>query len=321
MKKKKPYRNINDLELLLDQINDIDSDFKAETIAAEIIENGYNPDQIHILRNGGSRRGHAKDLEDVYLQFSQQDLRDHLYIHVNKEGVYDILPEGLFHQPIQKRLEKDKEDILDEIKVHRNEEFFARKFFRLFETEVDRMHIEGSLYEIKFEKKISNENFINVFQPYWPIIKLLNIDQAIRFLHIIPVLHKVRSKYDEAANAISLILEVPIEVLQIKLQKKDVGDNYESVVGERCLGIDWVLGNSFDDGIYDLKMTIGPIPAKQMAYFLETGVGYKILDTLCQLFFSANIFIVREFKVYPEDASFILSSHEDLAYLGINTFI
>lgn len=302
-------------------VNDTESDIKAEVVAAELIEQDYNPDQILIVREGDARRGFAKDIEKIYLQFSQQDLLDYLYIATNKASIYDILPEGLFHQPLRKKLNKDKEDILEEIRLHRDEEFFARKFFRLFEFEIDRMLIDAYLYESKYEKKVTHPNFVNVFIPYWPILKVLTREQSIRFLHIIPILHKIRNKYQEISDAISMVLDVPVKIENIKLPAKEARHFFESVIGENFLGIDWVLGKSFDDGVYDLKMTIGPIPANGMTYFLKSGMGDVVLEELCQLFLPADIFVVKEFKVSPEDASFILSEDNVFTHLGINTFI
>lgn len=315
------YLSLKNLEHLSKQVNNTESDYKAEVVAAELIEQEYDPDQILIVREGDSRRGYAKDIEKIYLQFSQQDLRDYLYIATNKAGIYDILPEGLFHQPIHRKLGADKEDVLEEIKIHRNEEFFARKFFRLFEFEADRMLVEAYLYESKYEKKVTNSNFVDIFMPYWPVLKLLTREQAIRFLHIMPIVHQIRNKYDEIAEAISMVLDIPVKIENIKLPAKDAGSFFESVIGENFLGIDWVLGKSFDDGVYDLKMTIGPIPARTMPYFLKTNTGDTVLEVLCQLFLPADIFVVKDYKVSSEDASFILSDDNVMAYLGINTFI
>lgn len=321
MSQTEQYRSFIHLDDINKQVNDTESDFKSEVVAAELIEQGYNPDQILIVREGDARRGFSKDIEKIYMQFSQQDLRDYLYISTNKAGIYDILPEGLFHQPIQKGLQKDKEDILEEIKVHRNEEFFARKFFQLFEFEADRMLIEAYLYESKYEKKVANPNFVNIFTLYWPVLNLLEREQAIRFLHIVPILNNIRNKYEEISEAISLILDIPVKIEKVKMAAKNAGDYFESIMGENNLGIDWVVGKAFDDGMYDLKMTIGPIPAKNMSFYLKGNKGYTILDILCEMFLPAELFVVKDFRVTPQDASFILSDNTVSTHLGINAFI
>lgn len=311
--------------LLLDGIdknaNFLDTDYQAEVFAADFMEAGYDPDRIHIIRQGGAKRGFSKDIEEVGVWFSEYDLKDYLQIKVNRDGVYDILPEGIFHHSIQKKFNKDKEDIIDEIKQHRLEEFYARKFFQVFEVEIDHALVSALLYEIQYDKKISNSNYTDIFVVYWPILKLLKPEQRVLFMHTIPFLHQIRNNYDEIEKTMSILLEVPVQIEDMKLPAKNADSFFESVLGGSRMGIDFVLGKAFDDGQYDLKVTIGPISAKKMEYFLETSVGNTILDFLCQLFFPGDIFVIKDFKVFPEDAAFVLSNEETNTFLGINTFI
>lgn len=314
-------KEILELESIEKQANTLQTDFRAEVIAANLIEQGFDSSKIMLNREGAAKRLYAKDIEEIQLQFSQQDLSDYLLIKTNREGIYDILPEGLFHQNIKTRHTKDKEDILDEIKIHREEEFFARKFFGLFEIELDRMLVDISLFETKYDRRISHPHYIKIFFQYWPVLKMLEREQAIVFLHTIPIIHKIRNNYPDIEESLSLILDVPVQIEEIKLINKKAESSFESRLNVHKLGVDFVLGNTFDDGYYDLKMSIGPIPARKMPFFLETSPGDKLIDKLCTLFLPCNCFIVKEFKLLPEDSEFILSDKEKITYLGINTFI
>ncbi|GHT67176.1 hypothetical protein AGMMS50239_29900 [Bacteroidia bacterium] len=316
----KEKKNILDWEGI-DKINVLETDFRAEILAAGLIEDGYNPDKIHIIRQGGARRGFSKDIEEINLRFSEYDLEDYLEIQTNKDGIYDILPEGIFHQSVRKKLNQDKEEVIDEIKRHRLEEFYARKFFQLFEVESDYALTLAYLYEIQYDKKISNSNYTDIFIVYWPVLKLLKPEQRVLFMHTIPYLHQIRNNHDEIEKNMSILLEVPVKIENIKLPAKNADSFFESNLNKSCLGMDLVLGKTFDDGQYDLKVTIGPISAKKMEYFLETSVGNTILDFLCDLFFPGDAFVVKDFKVFPEDAAFVLSYGETNTFLGINTFI
>jgi predicted component of type VI protein secretion system len=119
----------------------------------------------------------------------------------------------------------------------------------------------------------------------------------------------------------SALLEVPVKIENIKLPAKNADSIFESEVNKSCLGVDLVLGKVFDDGQYDFKITIGPVSAKKMEYFLDTSVGNTILDCLCNLFFPADAFIIKDFKVIKQDAAFVLSHNKVNSFLGINTFI
>ncbi|MDR0714668.1 MAG: type VI secretion system baseplate subunit TssG [Bacteroidales bacterium] len=315
------FRNLLDFEGLDRHPNMQDSDFKAEVIAANLIEKGYDSSKILLIREGAGRRGFAKDIEDISLQFSEHDLSDYLHIKTNREGIYDILPEGIFHRNVNRRLNKDKEDMLDEIRIHREEEFLARKFFRLFEIELDNLLVEMTLFETEFDKRITHPNYVNVFLPCWQVLQLLEREQAVIFLYIIPIIHRIRNSYREIEESLSLILEVPVHLENIILEKKDAGGFFESELGKSRLGVDFIPGNTFNDGQYDIKMRIGPMSALRMKAFLKDGTADRILSHLCRLFLPGNVFIVREYIIDPLDSAFILSTDRIDTYLGINSFI
>lgn len=302
-------------------INSLETDYKAEVVAASLIEQGVDPDLISIIRKGIARRGISTEVEKIFLEYSEENLADFLCIEANKEGMYDMLPQGIFHQPINKTTTKDKEDILEEIRIHRSEEFFARRFFHLYELITDRTLTNAYLFELKYNRKTSNPEFINLFTRYWPILKELTLKQGVFFMHIIPILHRIRTHYKNMQQALSYILDIPVKISEIRLPAKKSKTYFESRLGECRLGVNFVLGKQFDDAIFDLKLTIGPISALKMKDYLETSKGYKILESLCELFLPAHAFVVKDFIIDPEDSKFILSDDTHTTYLGINSFI
>lgn len=314
-------RQITELESSVKQANDLFTDIKTEVVAAGLIEQGYDPGRILITREGASRRNWNKDVEDLFLEFSQFDLKDYLHIKSNRASIYDILPEGIFHSATQNKLNRDKEDIIEEIKLHRKEEFFARRFFQLFEVEIDSQTTKAYVNEAKYDKKISNAAFTNIFLSYWPIIRLLKRDQAIFFLHTIPLLDKIRNQFDETAEAMSLILDAPVKIESVKIQHKDDGNEIHSTLGENRLGIDWVLGSSFDDGLFDIKVTLGPISGDEMRNYLGDANGAKVFDYLCKLLLPGNAFVIKDYIIAQKEAVFRLSDENHTSYLGINTFL
>lgn len=314
-------RKITEFESSVKQANDLFTDIRTEVVAASLIEQGYDPNRILITREGASRRNWNKDIEDLYLEFSQFDLKDYLHIRSNRASIYDILPEGIFHRTTQNKLTRDKEDIIEEIKLHRKEEFFARRFFQLFEVEIDTQTTKSYVHEAKYDKKISNAEFTNIFLSYWPIIRLLKRDQTIFFLHTIPLISKIRNQFEETAEAMSLILDAPIKIESIKTQHKDEGNEVNSKLGSNYLGIDWVLGDSFDDGICDIKITLGPISGEEMRNYLGNANGAKVFDYLCRLLLPGNTFVIKDYIIAQQEAIFRLSDESHTSYLGINTFL
>lgn len=316
-------QNISDITSRI--VNSHETDFKAEVVAASLIEQGIDPDSIEIVRKGIARRGISTEVEKIYKQYSDYDLMEYLCIDANKEGMYDMLPEGIFHKSTYKRTYKDAEtDVekaLDEIRIHREQEFFARKFFHLFELIADRTLTNAYLFEARYDRKTSNPEFTELFTQYWPVLKMLTLKQSVFFMHIIPLLHEIRSHYNDMEQAFSYILDIPVKISQIKLPAKQAERHFESRLGKSRLGVDFVLGKQFDDAIYDLKLTIGPIPAETMKNYLETAKGYKVLESLSEVFLPAHAFVVKDFIIDPQDSQFILSDDTHTTYLGINSFI
>jgi hypothetical protein len=315
------YRNIYDIGINDIQPNSIDTDFKAETVAAHLVENGYDPKKITIVRLGTARRGFGKDIEELTTYFSEYDHTDFLQILANREGIYDILPEGIFHQTVNRKLNKDKEEMVDEIKIHREEEFFARKFFRLFEIELDHVLTDIALLELVFDKRISHPDYISIFRSFWPVMDLLDREQAVLFLHAIPLLQRIRNSNSNIEESLSLILGVPIRLTSVILEKKDTDNSFESRLGTSRLGLDLILGNTFNDGQYDLNIRVGPMSALKMKDFLKGARYDRILDGLCRLFLPANVFLEIEYVLDPEDSLFILSTGQTSTWLGINSFL
>lgn len=81
----------------LQNANTLDTDFLAEVILAALIEQGVSYGDIQIVRKGEQRAGVGKDIDSAELHYKlEKDTSDYLKIFVNRKGLFDILPEGVF---------------------------------------------------------------------------------------------------------------------------------------------------------------------------------------------------------------------------------
>lgn len=92
-------------------------------MASGLKEAGYDAERTLIFRRGDIRRGFSKDIHDIHSEYSHYDLTDYLYLYVNRRSLYDELPEGIFHKNLYQSEKISKEQVLDEIRIHREEEF------------------------------------------------------------------------------------------------------------------------------------------------------------------------------------------------------
>lgn len=150
--------------------NQPDTDFKAEVVASGLKEGGYDAERTLISRRGDMRRGFSKDIQEIRSEYSHYDLTDYLYLHVNRRSIYDALPEGIFHKNLHQSGKVSKEQVLDEIRIHREEEFFARRFFKPFEISLDHLLVAFQNKERRIDEMNVHADFVSIFSGQWPVL-------------------------------------------------------------------------------------------------------------------------------------------------------
>lgn len=306
------------LTQLQHDIRELDLDLKAEVIAAGLIKKGIHPDQLIIQPKGNSQRAYRKEVSAFYTLLSDYDNTEYLYLETHRDGFYDALPENIFHQPTRGRTEKNKYEVIDEIKKHRAEEKAARKFFLPLEQEYTFIKTLLHILEDDFEKNSDNSRLINVFAEHWPILKKLDTYHAYIFLRIIPLIHTIRNNFELVSKTISLILGIPVAIFLYKPGKMDAR-SFLFDLGGCVLGMDSTVGADVMDGEYDLKVNIGPLNENELPDFITGGKYETIVDELLDYFIGANYLYHKEIMIDELEKSFTLE--RDKVILGVNAFL
>lgn len=301
--------------------NTLDTDFKAEVVASGLKERGYDPERTLIIRRGDSRRGFSKDIDNIHLEYSQYDLTDYLHIYVNRKSIYDELPEGLFHRNLYYKDKHSKDEVLDEIRIHREEEYFVRRFFKPFEIVIDQILVNFQHKERRFDKMNIHNDFTGIFAKMWPVLNLLPLKQAVMFIKMLPFLETITNSLDKISRIMSILLDVPVTVKRGSKSHTVVDEELIPGLGDCMLGETMVLGNSFDDGYFRILVEIGPISAKRIEFFVEGGRGKSILKVLNDMMLPADKETEIRYIIDQDDSTFRLSDEEYTSYLGINTYL
>ena len=112
---------------------------KAEALCAALLEHGYAFDDLILKRLGTFKRSFSNDIEAVSARADNTEGR--LEISLNRDSLYDRLPEGLFHQPRGKGSGAAVTEMVKEFRRYREEEKEARKFFQPIEQEIFRYSV------------------------------------------------------------------------------------------------------------------------------------------------------------------------------------
>lgn len=301
--------------------NTLETDFKAEVVASGLKERGYDPERTLIIRQGNSKRGFSKDIDCIHTEYSQYDLTDYLHIYVNRKSIYDELPEGVFHRNIYYKDKHSKGEVLDEIRIHREEEYFVRRFFKPFEIVIDQMLVNFQHRERRFDKMNIHQDYIGIFAKTWPVLNLLPLKQAVMFIKVLPFLETITNSLDKISQIMSILLDVPVCVKRGSKSHTVVDQELIPGLGECMLGETLILGNSFDDGYFRILVEIGPISAKRVEFFIEGSKGQSILKILNGMLLPSDKEIEIRYIIEQDDAIFRLSDEENVSYLGINTYL
>ena len=319
---------MNLTNLFLDEINGVETDFRAEVIAAEMIENDVAADRILIVPLGALHRPLSKDVESIIKEVSEYDHKEYTLINTPKEGLYDKLPEGLFHHPVSYTPDKSEQQVIEAIKLHRVEEKAARNFFLPFDVALNNVRVQIALYENQLDKKFHFNQLVNIFSPHWEIFGDLNVMQANIFLQFLPLIHKMRDDWRAIEMFFELMFLTPAK-LMMRNQRKQTRTDEDSTVyaglGHSALGVDLTTGDYIDGGEFmEMVITFGPLSAERVSNFTGDQQLEKVTLMLCNFLLPADTDIVIEYDLILRERRFYLSEKgaiDNNCEIGVSTYL
>ena len=303
--------------------NRIDTDFKAATIAAEIIENEMvSVSDIIILPKGPKKRAYDKEIAGVETSLSDVTNRQLLNISINRDGLYDMLPEGLFHKPPASSLMITEEEMIKDIKARRLEEKQTRNFFAPFEAELNHLRTMIELYENRIDKKNEYDDLINIFLKEWQEFSCFTNKQMLILMHVLPVIHEQRNNIDFISNVLGMMFKVPLTVTY-KLthnKPKDTGIAGGVSLGGGALGVNFIAGYVIEPE-EELMINIGPVSTTRMMEFLPGSLTSKAIDVLLSYFLPLQTGVKFNLIASPESQKLVIGGEGANSTLGYTTFL
>jgi len=304
------------------QYNKLQTDFRAEAVAVNLMKYHSSLSLVFVERLGINDRAYLKDIKTITKQYLGFD--DEIYnIKTYREGIYDYLPEGIFHPPSLNSKRNNVESVVKEIRRQKKVEDDARKFFRPFELEVFFTEISALLKEQEFDLTSQTDALIKTFSELWPLIKLLDRNSACIFVHILPFLHKIRGDKKLFEQCLSAFLEIPVEVtFQARILEKIEEESNAVFLGNSRLGLDYIPSGRHYDGERNWVVNIGPIPYYRMKDFVEGSRFKKVLTAFYEYCLPLNTDFKENFVTEKQQFSFVLDEEdENQTRLGYSTFL
>ena len=263
-------------------------------------------------------RPYSSDIESVEPEMFE-DHREYMVLKTTREGIYDMLPQGLFHEPALHKSTGSEKDITDAIKKRRVEEQSARNFFVPFESAINSIRVDMAIRENMFDKYSHYDELVNIFSDHWEIFRYLDARQSTIFLYLLPILHDIRDDHPNIVEIMEMIF-----LIDVHLDVRPQGFLYPeqsmmSKLSENVLGVDLTTGNmKYEDGLDELILTIGPMDAASYQGFLPGGRNKMILDLLCDYLLpvSADLIVKIELSEDIKQARLAIGSIDEFSKLG-----
>lgn len=303
------------LEHLSAEVKDFIADLRAEVVAAELIEHGINQEDITFNFKGIKRRAYSRDIANIKLP--TDDDENYKFI-INRESIYDSLPEAIFHQPLNSKPFKSKAEILDEIKIQREEEIEARKFFNPIENEFGQIRLLLELSERKSNDNFSGSAVIQLFYKLFGTVSYFNNSQIAILLSLLPNIYELKGEFNILSKYYTLLLgdEFRIELkCEKRIHKVPIIDK-EMVLGVSSLTSDHLV--YFEQVVY---LNIKVKEPSRIALYLNDGPCVKILNFLNDYLMPFEFEKKIELILNENNRKTILGDLKSPAFLGANSYI
>ncbi|WP_353722877.1 type VI secretion system baseplate subunit TssG [Dyadobacter sp. 676] len=282
---------------------DSPADLKAEFIASSWLENGVPAEQVLFRPLGDFRRRCHRDVEDTQeLEIGNFKGR---VIESNRSGIYDHLPEQLFHLPSSTNLHSLKKKV-DEIRLQREKEQKARLFFLPIEQEFFLHRVSLARLEQCAWELAAGSTLLGELKAFWQAPAALDESVFVQLLPILPLISENRGNPGKASEILSLALRLPVEIRQVFGLKY----RFESSagVGDAALGKDTSLGGDLDAYLPQIRIDIEVADPADLDKYLHDKDFDTLVTWLLGWILPAEYDFAVSLKLPPERSALTLAS-------------
>jgi hypothetical protein len=268
---------------------------KAEVLIAEVQEKSELTDEDFVISNKSTfSRPHRRDIINVDPLIN----KDKLTFNLSRNGIYDVLPEGLFH------LHKgDQVSFASQRKAFKDQEQDARKFFAPLENEFfyQRLQIEHNERELLDDFYNLNDDFLIDF---WKIDTKIPEDFRIKLIKLLPYSYKIAGDFELTRLSLENLLGEKVTFKRKYVNRTKEYDPLDEKITQDSglqLGVDSVLSSETSEVHKPiLEVTVGPISEKKINNFIKKHENLYFINTFYDYFIPLEIEVDTKFTVTNE---------------------
>jgi type VI secretion system protein ImpH len=301
-------------------------DLRAEVVVADMLEDGISPDDLIINSIGPFKRAFGRDISGARWVEGSTRLQRWLQIDLNRTGLYDLLPEGVFHQPTTNDASVSKEATLREMGIQHERERAARRFFLPIEQEFfrHRARIEQEQRAFLFENDaaLSDNHLLDWF---WNLPNFLTPRQVKRLMYLLPEIHRMAGDLPtmEACFGQLVVDRVTLTTHSPENERVNAGITGANAcrLGQWQLGADVAFEGWVNDGEPLLRITVHVDSPERLTDYLPGGSGLQLLSWLAGYLVPLTTGFRIELDTSALDNTFLFASDAGFGRLDFTTCI
>lgn len=299
----------NAIESFLNELSAWQYDIRAEALVNQALQHNVHPDDFVVLPDGRFYREYRTDLYAMNM-IEDTRFRQLLQLRLSRSGIYDLLPEGLFHQSFNNsKPASSATEMAAQSRNDRKKEMAARKFFQPVENSLFRQRVLIEQEEENLLAGMNNGLLNDYFFTFWEFPEKLNKTSAMLLVLLLPYAHAIAGDLPLMQQCLEILLQ---EKVTISLESPSAcvapGAAFSLGIGE--LGNDLVCGQTFSEDYPCLQYDIGPLQNSKPVDYCPGGDNDLLLQVFNNYFAPVEADIIINVEVDRSRALVELSSAE-----------
>ena len=305
-------------------------DVRLEVLLAELLAYGYAFDDFVVRPVSLFARRYRRDLGAVQEEPFERHHREVIrtVVEVHREGLYDALPQQVFHHPSGTSAGHPPEvrAMVEDSLAQRRKEKATRTFFLPFEQEFFRYRVRLEQEERRYFNSLATSWYNEALARFWglaeaglPPVVLTNL------LYLLPLACNIVGDLPRTQRCFESVLGQAVQLRLVAplghpLPLVPIGTQPTSgTLGGLTLGRDLVLGGDYQETLPALEITVQRLTVADLEAYLTGAWPAKALALLCDYFVAFETDVVVRYDMAAAEPEFRLGAGEAAPVLGFTT--
>ena len=305
-------------------------DLRLEVVLAELLAHGYAFDDFLIRPVGLFARRYRRDLgavrDENFERAGRETVRTVLEVH--REGLYDTLPQQVFHQPGTTGTDgsPSPRDMVEDIRLQRRKEKATRMFFLPFEQEFFHFRVLIEQEERRYFTNLTARWYNEALAHFWGVADSgLPPEPLTNLLYLLPLAHNIVGDLPRTQQCFESVLGQPVQLRVVAPRRHALPAAgapqapAEGTLGNLGLGHNMVLGGEYQETLPALEISLLGLSVAALEGYLAGEWPAKALALLCEYFVAFETDVVLRYEMAAAEPSFVLGEGEAAPVLGFTT--